>query len=161
MNARYLQKTVGVPNMPGVTVANPGPNVSLKPNYFHFNPNTQKYRMGDDIISLQQSRVWHESHYIEGKVLGSSCTTQVGLTQAEYGKVLAHVSGTPTRVEVDLLENSQVGPQHPLEVFIPIASQIEIAGNQYAMKIDFGSGNFHMSNIPIGTIGERFTIELL
>ena len=161
MNSRYLQRTVGIPNMTSVTVANPGPNISIQPNYFHFNPKTQKYRMGDDISSLQKAKKWHDCHQVEGEILGVVCTTQVGIVQAEYEKVLAHIVGTPTKIEVDLLEDSLIVQHNPLEILLENANQIKIIGNVYNMKIDFRSGDFHLGNIFLGMIGERFTIELI
>lgn len=161
MNNNYFSRLIALPNNPNIKIANPGPNVTIKPNYFHLNPNTKQYRMGEDMITLQQAKVWYEPHQMEGKILGSTCATTVGITPTEYEKILAHVPGASTRIEVDLLEDSLLAPHHPFEVFITNSNNIEILGQIYSMKIDFNSGNFHSSNILIGVIGEKFCIELL
>jgi hypothetical protein len=97
MNDKYFSRLVTPPKGSNIKVANPGSNVTIRSNYFHVNPNTQQYRIGDDLITLQQARAWYEYHQVEGKILDATCTTTVGIIPKEYEKVLAHVPGVPTK----------------------------------------------------------------
>ena len=158
MNLNYLNILTPLPKQSGVVLANPGTNVKLTPNYFHYT--NKSFRMGDDFLSLQSSSKWYQFHVAERKVIYPSIETHVGITEEELDKINSLAPPLEeVEIEVDLLRCNQ-NSQTPTEIFLPNGSEIEINGDIYKLIIQYSSGNFHMSNIPIGIIGERFKIKV-
>lgn len=160
MDNSYFSKLKSPPNQQAIKVVNADTKLRLSNNYFHVNSNTNKYRIGTDLITLQQAKQWYDFHCVTG-IIGQTTKTTVGFTQLEYDKILNRQSDDPIWITCDLLEDSHSSRHTMEEVFIENSNLLELNGTQYDIQIDFQSAPFHISGVNIGLIGTLFKIKIL